>query len=925
MLISTPELDTSRPRIDLDGNWRFCYDPDDIGEEHKWADAGLPNGESARVPGCAQQKRRRSAVYQEDGRNHDGLPEAADTVMLRYPCRATSWYTRMFSVPDQWRDGSTWLHIGGVSPAATVFINGHCIGTSAASRTPLRCDISQYLNKGRWNTIAIKVFTPDVRMDGGWNLLTSWSGIYRSVWLESVEPVHIDDVHVTPSLRPRRVQVEITLNPHKRPAGEIWSVTCRIKHRKTGRLVNHISQRISSRSRSVKLWLDMPDAALWTLDDPQLHEVTVQLKQDKTVTDTARVRFGLREISVKGRRVLLNGKPVYFRGGAMPMFFPETVCPPADKNLYRKRIKLAKSLGFNYTKSCLEVFTREFVEAADELGFLVCQEMPFGARGGGNPNLRKLRFNLPRVYEKYYTEQARNIVVNNRNHPSVVLYSMASELTEEWLKPKPLRFFSQRLPAATRRLDPAALVIDVTGSTNETKGKKAVPIDTPAGKRDTDLQCDWLSWQWDLHPLDGPIDGIQSIKKPILLHEYAWIASLPNPTQAAKYARLPVKPLHQKQTAQVARRNGQGPLLDQMLRASRMLKHTLMKEALEKARRDRRVSGFHYWLIQDLPYCPEGVFDEFWRLPKDLDADALRNVNDDTVVLLKNRNCRWFQTGRRTRAELLVSHYGTKPVRNAVVRWQLRDGRRIVCRGEHKTNAIKCGSTSSIGTASWHIDQSLSRPRQMTLQIEVRQGSQKVCANAWPVWCFPKQLPHTNHQPRVIRKLSRSSIRALEAGERQLLLCKPTRGGRPGHLTAGKGEPLYRPVPYNQGRYGNMGTLIADHPALGRLPHDGWCDVVFADLIEGVYPVSLEPFGSLKIEPIIRSIGHHLTFERKAYLFEVAVGRGRLIVCSLNLSRRGHPLVNHLKSACLNYLSSRKLKSSVKLTPDQLQHAAHLP
>ena len=66
--------------------------------------------------------------------------------------------------------------------------------------------------------------------------------------------------------------------------------------------------------------------------------------------------------------------------------YPESFCPPNSKEFYLKHIKLAQQYGFNYAKSCAEIFTQEFLDAADEAGYLVCQEMPFGIDGeAGNP------------------------------------------------------------------------------------------------------------------------------------------------------------------------------------------------------------------------------------------------------------------------------------------------------------------------------------------------------------------------------------------------------------------------------------------------------------------------------------------------------------------------------------------------------------
>ena len=133
----------------------------------------------------------------------------------------------------------------------------------------------------------------------------------------------------------------------------------------------------------------------------------------------------------------------------------ETVCPPADKDFFIERLRKAKRYGFNYAKSCVELFTKEFLDAADELGYLVCQEMPFGLKGRS----RLQRYDPPVSVMRFYSRELERIITSDRNHASVALYSMASELDGRWLRPKPFAFWSRKLPAIARRLNPRAVAL----------------------------------------------------------------------------------------------------------------------------------------------------------------------------------------------------------------------------------------------------------------------------------------------------------------------------------------------------------------------------------------------------------------------------------------------------------------------------------
>ena len=121
---------------------------------------------------------------------------------------------------------------------------------------------------------------------------------------------------------------------------------------------------------------------------------------------------------------------------------------------------------------------------------------------------------------------------------------------------------------------------------------------------------------------------------------------------------------------------------------------------------------------------------------------------------------------------------------------------------------------------------------------------------------------------------------------------------------------LFRTVPYNTGSTGNMGTLIADHPALARFPNNGWCELQFLHLISGIWPLDLEAFKPAKIDPIVRCIGHYKTMRNKAYLFEAAMGRGALVAttCGIAHTYAARPESQYLVDELIRYCLSAEFK-----------------
>ena len=347
--------------------------------------------------------------------------------------------------------------------------------------------------------------------------------------------------------------------------------------------------------------------------------------------------------------------------------------PPNSKEFYLKRIRQMQQYGFNYVKSCVEVFTPEYLDAADEAGYLVCQEMPFGI-----VEKRNIRYNPPPAFENLYREQLANIVRSDRHHPSVVIYSMSSEIWLGDLTQKCFQIFGQDLPRIARRLNPAALIIDCTGGfPPEIKSK--------FGQRVSDLESLFNS-------------GRPCNELPYIFHEWHWITSLPDPKVRERYHGLPTKPWGVMQMEQAAAASGLTAELPQMVACSQKLKYVLRKAALEFARKTPGTAGYHHYLVHDINWCPEGVFNEFWDPPADLPAEEFRTYNAETVILLKNapsiyeNNKACYYGGEELESPLLVAHHGTQPLVGASLDWTVACLGQTILSGHATCDEIACGT-----------------------------------------------------------------------------------------------------------------------------------------------------------------------------------------------------------------------------------------
>ncbi len=876
--------------------------------------------------------------------------------LLRYPCTHDAWFKRSFHPPDAWRGQRVWLHVGGVLPAAEFWINGHGLGTTRSSRCALRGEITPWLRWGESNTIAIRVFRTGDGLDG-MHELYGWSGIYRSCWIEAVPSAHVVGLQVLTSLDPPAARLRLAIALPGGTAGctveaRIMNAAARQEFRAGG------ACRPAAAGAELELNIPMPGALPWSPETPNLYRVAVSLTFAGAVADTASLRFGLRALAVRGRQILLNGAPIFLRGGCDDQLYPRTLCPPADKEFFRDRIRRAKAYGFNYTKSCVDIFPREFLEAADELGYLVCQEMPFGLSFA-----RSRRYNPPAAFADLCRRELAHIIRFERHHPCIISYSMASELDARWLHSRrTFRLFSRDLPRRARGLHPGALIFDCTGEGAQWRNydgasaarakrgtDRATPVCTPLGRRATDLQSSVLAgYNEGFCPLNAPYSSFRNVTLPFILHEYSWITGLSDPGLIRRCRGLPIRAWQVPEMIAAARGNGQGRVLSRLVACSRRLKLALRKDALEQARRAPQVAGYHHWLIHDFPFCAEGVFNEFWEYPRDLPPARFRMSNADTVLLLEDGNRRAFTWGGRMPLAIGVAHHGRQPLRRAEVQWRLEAGRHRLASGVARLRAdIPGGSLVKTPDLELTLPPGNS-PALLIISAVLVAGGRMLNRNEWNLWAFPAAAParrwddvatdlswaarllpgsrrvtapaHAGARVIVVGALDDDLVDYLAGGGRVLLAAPGRPEGGPGLLPRGQGRPAYRTVEFNAGRHGNMGTVIRPHPALGRLPHSGWCDFCFVPLIQWAYPFALRPFGRGRINPIIRSIGHMATMEDKAYLFDVAVGRGRLLACSLNLNAgvRGDPLARHLVFSLLAWLRTAARVSAVPVAPRRL-------
>jgi hypothetical protein len=352
--------------------------------------------------------------------------------------------------------------------------------------------------------------------------------------------VSVADAYVQPKLATRSAKVSVEL-----ATAAPSDVTVRLMVRDGRKEIGAARINIPKGTMSAAGEVGLTKFTTWSPNHPKLYmlDITLHRGRQRAAFDKVGVRFGMREIATKGAKFYLNGKPIYLRCFGDDQLYLDTLSPPTDINWYLPRLKRARRYGLNSAKSCEEIFSQDYLEAADEAGIMIIQEMPFGLSG----YVRTTQHKLEEPWRKYYAKEFVGLCKESRNNASVIAYSMCSEVPLDSGSPEAFNLFVRELPAKSKELAPHALVIDNTGWLGKTK--------TAKGDRMSDFYAVVIpTWMKEVLN-ETPIltDGL----RPNLLHEYNWWSCYPDPTSRKHYKNTAVFPWWLNVLEKSAREKGQ--------------------------------------------------------------------------------------------------------------------------------------------------------------------------------------------------------------------------------------------------------------------------------------------------------------------------------------------------------------------------------
>ncbi|HKM29304.1 MAG TPA: glycoside hydrolase family 2 TIM barrel-domain containing protein [Bacilli bacterium] len=363
-------------------------------------------------------------------------------------------YRTNFKLPKGFIKDIVLLHFGAVDQEALVYLNGIELGQNCGGYIPFTFEITRYLQESNELIVRVKdnldykyPYGKQSKKPGGiW--YTQISGIWQTVWLESVSQDYIEKLHITPNIDQKSVSLAISSQ------AEAFTI----------KILTDGIQIYHQEIRTKEITIPISILRLWTPNEPYLYKLIVMTKNDQVESYFAMRKVGISEF--KGKKVLtLNNEPYFFNGLLDQGFYPDGLyLPPTIDGFIYDIIKM-KELGFNTLRKHIKVEPLIWYNLCDKLGMIVWQDMvnnsPYSLVEDtifpliGFKNKSDEKMVIPEENKKIFLETMEKTVDLLYNSPSIVLWTI---FNEGWGQ-----FNSVKVTERLKKIDATRLIDSTSG------------------------------------------------------------------------------------------------------------------------------------------------------------------------------------------------------------------------------------------------------------------------------------------------------------------------------------------------------------------------------------------------------------------------------------------------------------------------------
>ncbi len=340
------------------------------------------------------------------------------------------WYRKYFYVTENDKDKLFFIDFDGVYRNSEVWINGNYLGKRPYGYSSFRYELSPFLKYGQENIIAVKVdnsLQPNSRWYSG-------SGIYRNVWLVKTNKIFVDHwgtFVTTPVVKENLAKISIQIKVKNRYKSNVLiNVKTKIIDN-NGKVVGETNSQKNIELDSVitfKQETEITKPLLWSIENPNLYKAITIIETEGKIFDDYETTFGIRTFEFHPEKgFILNGKHVKIKGVCN---HHDLGCLGAAVNerAIEKQLEILKAMGVNAIRTSHNPPAPELLDLCDKMGFLVMDEA-FDVW-----KTKKTQYDYSMDWDKWYKRDLEDMILRDRNHPSVIIWSIGNEVMEQWIR-----------------------------------------------------------------------------------------------------------------------------------------------------------------------------------------------------------------------------------------------------------------------------------------------------------------------------------------------------------------------------------------------------------------------------------------------------------------------------------------------------------
>ena len=846
-----------------------------------------------------------------------------------YPYSGKVIYTREINIPESFRDKKLFLMMERTKPS-TVWVDGDSIGSYGHLYAPHRYElpalaVGKHQLKIRIDNSPTSV-PKEIQGSHAWTdaTQTNWNGILGEFYIEAVPVSYIQSVQVYPEVDKKQALVIVEVDADKDGKaildvdGYAWNTS------ETHTLSpQQLAVRLKKGRNRIELPVNMGDKPLlWSEFHPALYKLNITLRAGKK-RDSRMVDFGMRKFEVEGTQFVINGYKTFLRGKHDACVFPLTGYGPMDVASWQRVFRVAKQYGINHYRCHSFTPPRAALEAADIEGIYYQIELPlWGYIKRENT-----------VLNDFLKREGDMLLEHFGNHPSFMMLGLGNELdaeidvVREWLDDfrnqdnRHLYCFGSnnnlgwKGPQDGEDFFVTCRVGGGDGYTTHVRTSFAY-VDAEKGGILNNTRP----------ATDKDYSGaIAHCPRPVVGHENCQFQIYPDYSQIEKYTGV-LHPYNLEIFRDRLKENHLSSQAKTFHQATGHFSIECYKADMEYAFRTPGFGGFQLLDLQDYPgqgSALVGILDAFMDSKGIVAPETFYGFCAPLVPLALMKDYCWLNT-QPLHIDIALSNY-VEGDWNEPVRWSLVSDNGVWKRDGVLMASIPQGKVGKAGS----IDLSLSGLKEaQRLTLTLTTGKYR---NYYHLWVYPDETAESEGSVHVASFLNDDLRKRLESGAFVLLI--PDHDSIVAQSVGGMFTPdywnysMFKTISENAGKEVSPGTLsiLTDpgHPLLKYFPTECHSDWQWWSITRNSRPMILNATRG-EYRPLIQVVDNIERNHKLGLVFEFAVGKGKLLVCMIDLQAiAGTPEGNQFRTSLLRYMKSDAFHPTEQLAWKELDALFH--